>query len=114
MLSVKIRTLSSVLTISFSSTMQIYCFNHIFTEEVLSQDNAIWWAPDGNHFLFASFNDSLIGLYDLTYYGDMKNQYVENKRLLYPKVNKFFKKSRCLWKQIVYPENCKVYILLRS
>ena len=40
----------------------------------------------GHYFAFASFNDSQIGLFDLTYYGDLRNQYVENKKLLYPKV----------------------------
>lgn len=57
----------------------------VYEEEVLFTDHAIWWAPDGRHFLFASFNDSQIGLYDLTYYGEMTEQYVQNKRLLYPK-----------------------------
>ncbi|XP_052812191.1 dipeptidyl peptidase 4-like isoform X2 [Mya arenaria] len=57
----------------------------VYEEEVLSIDNAIWWSPDGGHFLYASFNDSQIGLYDLTYYGPLTQQYVTNKRLLYPK-----------------------------
>ncbi|XP_060571687.1 dipeptidyl peptidase 4-like isoform X1 [Ruditapes philippinarum] len=57
----------------------------VFEEEILFTDNAIWWSPSGHYFAFASFNDSEIGLFDLTYYGDLKNQYVENKKLLYPK-----------------------------
>ncbi|XP_053385534.1 dipeptidyl peptidase 4-like isoform X2 [Mercenaria mercenaria] len=57
----------------------------VFEEEILYKDNAIWWSPDGHYFVYASFNDSQVGLFDLTYYGDLKNQYVENKKLLYPK-----------------------------
>lgn len=57
----------------------------VYEEEILGQNYAIWWSPDGQYFLFATFNDSQIGLFDLTYYGDMTNQYVTNKKLLYPK-----------------------------
>lgn len=58
----------------------------ILSEEILGQDNAIWWSPDGQYFLFASFNDTDIGRYHLTYYGDMTEEYVEDRKLLYPKV----------------------------
>ncbi|KAL4217433.1 Inactive dipeptidyl peptidase 10 [Mactra antiquata] len=57
----------------------------LYEEEIIMSDNAIWWSPDSHYFLYASFNDSMIGLYDLTYYGAMTNVYVTNKKLLYPK-----------------------------
>ena len=57
------------------------------SEEILMTDNAIWWSPEGKHFLYAVFNDTVVQRYDLAYYGDPSNQYLDNKRLSYPKVN---------------------------
>ena len=53
---------------------------------MLQTDHAIWWSPSGKHFLYAVFNDTPVTRYDLVYYGDPTDQYVDNKRLSYPKV----------------------------
>ncbi|XP_052248181.1 dipeptidyl peptidase 4-like isoform X2 [Dreissena polymorpha] len=57
----------------------------VYEEEILSEDHALWWSPTGSYFLFASFNDTLVRNYHLTYYGSMTDQYVTDKKLLYPK-----------------------------
>lgn len=57
----------------------------LYEEEVLMSDNAIWWSPDGSGIIYASFDDTEVRKYDMTIYGPLKRQYVENKRLPYPR-----------------------------
>ena len=66
----------------------ILCFIFL-SEEILMTNNALWWSPTGKHFLYAVFNDTAVRRYDLTYYGEPSNQYLDNKRLSYPKVSFF-------------------------
>ena len=58
------------------------------SEEILQSDNAIWFAPDGNHLLYARFDDTHVQTYEMTLYGDMADKYVFNRHLKYPKVSK--------------------------
>ena len=37
--------------------------------------------------MYAVFNDTVVKRYDLAYYGEPNQQYLDNKRLSYPKVN---------------------------
>lgn len=55
-------------------------------EEILHSGSAIWWNPDGSGVVYASFDDRDVQRYDLTIYGPLKNKYVENQRLPYPRV----------------------------
>lgn len=56
----------------------------LYEEEILSSNNAIWWAPDGFKFCFASFNDNQVGTYSYQVYEDKLNPITLN--LKYPKV----------------------------
>lgn len=57
----------------------------LYEEEVLLTDNAIWWSPDGSGIVYARFDDTYVQKYDMTIYGPLKNKYVENRRLPYPR-----------------------------
>ena len=77
-----------VATVFKNYAVLILCFI-FFSEEILMTNNALWWSPTGKHFLYAVFNDTAVRRYDLTYYGEPSNQYLDNKRLSYPKVSLF-------------------------
>ena len=58
---------------------------YFITEEILSTDHALWWSPDGQYILYAVFNDSNVRKFSFPYYGDMRNQYGEERKIAYPK-----------------------------
>ena len=67
-----------------------FCFFVIIVfilEEVLATNYAMWWAPDGEHILYAVFNDSIVRDFDFPYYGDPSNAYTDIKSIAYPKVS---------------------------
>ena len=55
-------------------------------EEVLATNYAMWWAPDGEHILYAAFNDSVVRDFNFPYYGDYSNVYTDIVSIAYPKV----------------------------
>ena len=55
-------------------------------EEVLATNYAMWWAPDGEHILYAAFNDSVVRDYNFPFYGDYSNVYTDIISIPYPKV----------------------------
>lgn len=57
----------------------------LYEEEILQSSSAIWWKPDGSGIVYASFDDRDVQRYDMTIYGPLKNKYVENRRLPYPR-----------------------------
>ncbi|XP_055343608.1 dipeptidyl peptidase 4-like isoform X2 [Paramacrobiotus metropolitanus] len=59
----------------------------LYEEEILSQDNAIWWSPDSRYIAFLSFNDTLVETFSFdTYGGDsMLQQYTNSTKIRYPK-----------------------------
>ena len=58
----------------------------LFAEEILSSDNALWWSPNGTRVLYGHFDETEVYRYDLAFYGDMSESYVDNRRIPYPKV----------------------------
>ena len=65
----------------------IFYDNCIILEEVLASNYAMWWAPDGEHILYAVFNDSVVRDFDFPYYGDPSNAYTDIISIAYPKVS---------------------------
>ena len=59
----------------------------LILEEVLATNYAMWWAPDGEHILYAVFNDSVVRDFDFPYYGDPSNAYTDIISIAYPKVS---------------------------
>ena len=72
-------------TKSYKCSIRTYPFT--LSEEILHRQDALWWSPDGNLLLYGHFNDTEVGKYGMTMYGPLKNKYVENRRLPYPKVS---------------------------
>lgn len=61
------------------------------TEEVLSQDNAIWLSHTGKRMVFGSFDDRQVDRMDFTVYGEPSStqyQYPITNSIRYPKVKK--------------------------
>ena len=65
----------------------IFYNNRIILEEVLASNYAMWWAPDGEHILYAVFNDSVVRDFNFPYYGDPSNAYTDIISIAYPKVS---------------------------
>ena len=65
----------------------IFYDNRIILEEVLASNYAMWWAPDGEHILYAVFNDSVVRDFNFPYYGDPSNAYTDIISITYPKVS---------------------------
>ncbi|XP_060593253.1 inactive dipeptidyl peptidase 10-like isoform X2 [Ruditapes philippinarum] len=57
----------------------------LYEEEILLSDHAIWWNPDASGIVYASIDNRHVQTYDMTIYGPLKNRYVENRRLPYPR-----------------------------
>lgn len=57
----------------------------VYEEEIIQTNNAIWWSPTGRYFLYAVFNDSEVRRFDLTYYGEPNQQYLDSHPIAYPK-----------------------------
>lgn len=55
-------------------------------EEVLATNYALWWAPDGEHIVYAVFNDSVVEDYNFPFYGSINNVYTDIISIAYPKV----------------------------
>lgn len=55
-------------------------------EEVLATNYAMWWAPDGEHLLYAAFNDSVVRDFNFPFYGDYNKIYTDIVSIAYPKV----------------------------
>lgn len=63
----------------------------LYEEEILGQNNAIWWSPNGTRLAFASFNDSMVDIMTFSRYGsyhDFNNLYPFVESIRYPKVSK--------------------------
>lgn len=60
-----------------------------FVEEVLSDNHAVWWSPDGSKLLYASFNDTLVKDFSFPIYGPMEHVYTTITNIPYPKVSKW-------------------------
>ena len=60
--------------------------DHVIVEEVLATNYAMWWAPDGEHILYAAFNDSVVRDFNFPFYGDYGNVYTDIVSIAYPKV----------------------------
>ena len=62
----------------------------VFSEEVISKDNTIWFSEDGNMMAYASFNDTKVDIMPLQLYGEagkLEYQYPITIPLRYPKVS---------------------------
>lgn len=68
------------------ATIDQYPMFCLFSEEILQSDNAMWFSPDSEHLLFASFDDTDVSTYFMSMYEEMDNKYVLNRPLAYPKV----------------------------
>ncbi|XP_063230556.1 inactive dipeptidyl peptidase 10-like [Bacillus rossius redtenbacheri] len=55
----------------------------LYEEEILRSGGALWFSPDGQYLLFASFNDSAVGELRYPWYGGLK--YPAVRTLRYPK-----------------------------
>jgi len=63
------------------------CVVTIFNlEEVLASNYALWWAPDGEHIVYAVFNDSVVQDFNFPIYGHPDNVYTDIVSIAYPKV----------------------------
>ena len=60
--------------------------DHVIVEEVLATNYAMWWAPDGEHILYAAFNDSVVRDFNFPFYGEYDNVYTDIVSIAYPKV----------------------------
>jgi len=65
--------------------MLLCCY---FPEEVFSSDHTLWWSPDSQKILFATFYDSEVERYSFPKYGDPDQQYDSLEVIPYPKVRK--------------------------
>ena len=84
-----------------------YAFHSVFqydttTEEMLATDSALWWAPNGTHILYASFNDSQVRDYQFPKYGPEENVYTEIESIAYPKV--------CVYVHVIAILMCMYYL----
>lgn len=52
----------------------------------MASNYALWWAPDGEHIIYAVFNDSIVRDYNFPFYGDYYNVYTDIISIAYPKV----------------------------
>ncbi|XP_052772583.1 prolyl endopeptidase FAP-like isoform X4 [Mya arenaria] len=57
----------------------------LYEEEILLTRHAVWWSADGGHLVYGHFDDRGVSRYDMTMYGPLRNKYVENRRMPYPK-----------------------------
>ena len=62
----------------------------VFEEEVIEDNHALWWSPDGNKLIWGHFNDTEVGSYLLPDYGGWKQieSYPDYFPVRYPKVRK--------------------------
>lgn len=63
----------------------------LYESEILRQDHALWFSPDGQYLMYMTFNDSLVEEYSYTWY-ESKNpkvRYPKIKSLRFPKVRHF-------------------------
>ena len=72
----------------------------IRVEDILKRANAIWPSPDGNKFVYATFNDSEVQqvrwkVYEDTSEGNL-DPYPKEKHMYYPKVGQNISKSKRL------------------
>ena len=60
----------------------------LYEEEILYSEQDIWWSPEGNCFIFARFNDSVVPLFSFDLYGndDGSHLYPSVMSIKYPKV----------------------------
>nr|CAD7432611.1 unnamed protein product [Timema monikensis] len=56
-------------------------------EEILKSSSALWFSPDGQYLLFASFNDTLVGELKYPWYGslEVRLRYPQIRSIRYPK-----------------------------
>ncbi|XP_019850892.1 PREDICTED: prolyl endopeptidase FAP-like [Amphimedon queenslandica] len=57
----------------------------VYEEEVFSTNYAIWWAPDGQHTLYCTFNDTLVEQFQFPEYGPRTDEYTQIESISYPK-----------------------------
>ena len=58
-----------------------------FSEEVISDNHAVWWSGDGAALLYASFNDTFVEDYSFPMYGPFEDVYTTIIEIPYPKVH---------------------------
>ena len=90
------------------------------TEEVLSADFALWWSGDSQRLLFASFNDTLVGIFEFPIYGPPEDQYTDIEAISYPKVSFVIQwyctvqththKSLALWSCDICLQSCDAWL----
>ena len=72
------------------------CLITIFNlEEVLASNYALWWAPDGEHIVYAVFNDSVVIDFNFPFYGNSDNVYTDIVSIAYPKVRYILVMFKC-------------------
>lgn len=60
----------------------------VYEEEVLEDDFALWWSPDGEHIAYLKANDTLVPEFPITYFlqnDDVFKEYPESREVKYPK-----------------------------
>ncbi|KAI8738540.1 dipeptidyl peptidase 4, partial [Biomphalaria glabrata] len=57
----------------------------VYEEEILAQDNAIWWSPKSTYLLYATFNDTRVPFFHYTMYGELDQVYTSEEKVAYPK-----------------------------
>lgn len=64
----------------------------LYETEILKQDYALWFSPDGQYLMYLTFNDSLVEEYSYSWY-ESKNpkvRYPRIKTVRYPKVRNVY------------------------
>ena len=70
--------------------LQLIYFFVVFSEEVLSSDNAMWLSKNGQRLVFAAFDDRNVDVFDYPLYGEpssIQYQYPLSATIRYPKVS---------------------------
>lgn len=53
---------NSLKSLSILLTFSVYFYYYIFSEEIFDKPEALWSSLDGSHFIYASFNDTNVGM----------------------------------------------------
>ena len=67
----------------------------VFTEEMFSSNQGLWWSPGGKYVAYAEFNDTEVHTIEYSWYGE--NQYPDTVSIPYPKVGYPDSISSILW-----------------
>lgn len=60
----------------------------LYETEVLKTDHALWYSPDGQYLMYATFNDTKVGEYKYQWFnsGNPQAAYPDIRGIKYPKV----------------------------